>query len=114
MSKLRHPIALSLIILAATPTAAKPATQFMNDAVQGDRSESTLGRLIRSRGHSAAVRAYGATLANDHSRAHAQALALARRMHLSMTDKMMPEARTELTRLQRRRAPLSTVRCGGT
>jgi putative membrane protein len=101
VTKLRYALAASLIVLVASPAAAKPAREFMNDAVQGDRSEATLGRLIHSRGHSPAVRAYGSILARDHSRAHMQALSLARRMRLSITDTMMPEARRELTKLQR-------------
>lgn len=101
MTKLRYVLAASLIVLAGGPAAAKPARVFMNDAVQGDRSESTLGRLIQSRGHSPAVRAYGSTLASDHSKAHVQALSLARRMGLPVFDTMMPEARKELAKLQR-------------
>jgi putative membrane protein len=86
--------------VAAAPAAAKPASEFMNDAVQGDRSESTLGRLIQSRGQSRQVRAYGATLLKDHTAAHAQAVSLARRMHVRVNDTMMPEARTELAKLR--------------
>jgi putative membrane protein len=101
MIKLRNVLAACLIVLVSAPAAAKPAKKFMNDAVQGDRSESTLGRLIQSRGHSSAVRAYGSVLANDHTRAHLQAMTLARHMHLRVIDTMMPEARTELTKLRR-------------
>jgi len=98
---LRYALAASLIVLVVTPAAAKPGRKFMKDAVQGDRSESTLGRLIESRGHSSAVRAYGATLSSDHIRAHGQAVALAEYMHLPVSDTMMPEARAELAKLRR-------------
>ena len=100
MVHLRYALAASLIALVAAPAVAKPAGEFMKDAVQGDRSESTLGRLIETRGHSSAVRAYGATLDRDHTMAHRQAVSLARRMHLRVSDTMTPEARRELSKLQ--------------
>jgi len=100
MIKFQTLVAASLIALAASPAAAKPAKEFLDDAVQGDRSESTLGRLIQSRGHSPAVRSYGATLARDHTKAHGQAVALARHMRVGVSDTMMPEARDELTKLR--------------
>lgn len=100
MVHLRYALAASLITLVAAPAVAKPAGEFMKDAVQGDRSESTLGRLIETRGHSSAVRAYGATLDRDHTMAHRQAVSLARRMHLQVSDTMMPEARRELSKLR--------------
>ena len=95
-------IAISALSLAA-PAAAAPARKFLNDAVQGDRSEMTLGRLIQSEGGSFAVRAFGAKLVRDHARAHAQALALARSMHIGISDTIMPEARAERSKLQRLR-----------
>lgn len=94
-------LALAAVVLVPAPAAAKPASEFLNDAVQGDRSESTLGTLIHSRGHSPQLRAYGATLHKDHATAHGQAVSLARRMHVRVSDTMMPEARTELTKLRR-------------
>ncbi len=100
MSKF-NTLALSAMILAATPVGAKPTSEFLNDAVQGDRSESTLGSLIQSRGQSRQVRAYGATLHQDHTAAHAQAVSLAKRMHVHVSDSMMPEARDELAKLRR-------------
>lgn len=77
----------------------------MNDAVQGDRSEMTLGRLIQSQGHSAEVRAFGATLVADHTKGHAEATSLAHKIHVPTEDKMMPEAKAELRKLQHLHGP---------
>lgn len=94
-------LALTFIVMAAAPVSAKPAAKFLKDAVQGDCSEMTLGRVIRMQGASPQVRAYGATLEIDHTAAHRQASSLARRMHVRVSDTMMPEARAELPKLNR-------------
>lgn len=75
----------------------------MKDAIHGDYSEMTLGKLIARRGSSAQVRDFGMTLAKDHSAGLAQAQQLARRMHLDIRPALAPEARTEYAKLQRLR-----------
>lgn len=94
-------LALTAIVMAAAPVSAKPSAKFLKDAVQGDRSEMTLGGMIRMRGASPRVRTYAATLEKDHTLAHRQAISLARRMHVRVSDTMMPEARAELPKLKR-------------
>lgn len=59
--------AMTMIAIASAPLSAKPAAEFLKDAVQGDRSEMTLGNVIKLRGASPQVRAYGATLEEDNS-----------------------------------------------
>jgi putative membrane protein len=87
-------------LLLPTAVAAKPTREFMKDAVQGDYSEATLGRLIQSRGASAQVRGFGAMLNRDHSNGLAQARSLSARLGLRIPLQMMPEARSELGRLR--------------
>lgn len=96
-------VAVALIAIAAAPASAKPAAKFLKDAIQGDRSEMTLGSVIRYRGESSLVRTYGATLMRDHSAAHRQASSLAQRMHVRVSDTMMREARAEQSKLHRLR-----------
>ena len=91
----------ALALLGSTGAFAAPASHFLSDAIKGDNSETRLGELIASRGHSAAVRNFGRTLAADHSHARAQAAAVARRMRVPVPTSMMPEARTEFSKLQR-------------
>ena len=91
-----------LALLAGSATAnAVPAQKFLSDAIKGDNSEMRLGRLIASRGESAAVRSFGRALTADHQRARVQAGAVARRMGMAPPTAMMPEARAEYTKLSR-------------
>jgi putative membrane protein len=90
-------------LLASSAVAAAPASSFLHDAIQGDNSETRLGALIASRGSTASVRSFGRTLESDHSTAKVQAAAVARRMHVSVPNSMMPEARTEYAKLERMR-----------
>jgi putative membrane protein len=71
-------------LLTPATAFAAPAAHFMKDAIHGDYSEMTLGKLIAQRGSSAQVRDFG----------------LARRMHLNIRPDFAPEARTEYTKLQ--------------
>ena len=90
-------------LLASSAVAAAPASKFLHDAIRGDNSETRLGALIASRGHNAAVRAFGRTIERDHSAARAQAATVARRMGVSVPTSMMPEARAEYAKLERMR-----------
>ena len=90
-------------LVVSSATVAAPAPKFLHDAIQGDNSETRLGRLIASRGFSEAVRSYGRTLARDHSTARVQAAAVARRERVSIPSSTMPEARAEYAKLQRLR-----------
>lgn len=94
-------ILFTAAVLAAAPAIAAPPAHFLKDAIQGDYSESTLGRLIQARGASAEVRNFGAMLTRDHTKGLGQAEAVARREHLSIRPAMAPEARAELYRLRR-------------
>jgi putative membrane protein len=96
---LRKILLASALGLSTAAIAAPPAA-FLRDAIQGDYSEATLGRLIQQRGASAQVREYGATLNRDHSNGLAQAQRLAARLHLRIPARMTPEARSELPRLR--------------
>lgn len=98
---MRRMFLFAAAILVAGPAVAAPPAKFLKDAIQGDYSESTLGKLIQARGASAEVRAFGAMLNRDHTNGLAQARAVAAREHLNIRPTMAPEARTERTRLHR-------------
>ena len=95
----RKIVVFAALVPPAAATAA-PAREFLKDAIQGDYSEATLGRLIANRGASAEVRNFGATLNRDHSNGLAQAQRLASRLGLRIPVEMSPEARAELPRLR--------------
>ena len=90
-------------LLVSNAAAAAPARQFLDDAIKGDNSETNLGRLIVARGHSAQVRSFGKTLVRDHSRARVEAAAVANRLHVRTSTSMMPEAQSEMRKLERLR-----------
>lgn len=98
---LRTTLFVSAAVLAASPALAAPPAHFLKDAIQGDYSEATLGRVIQQRAASRQVRNFGAMLTRDHSRAlvQAQRVAVRERLHIRAT--MAPEARDELYRLRR-------------
>src|SRR5438270_729763 len=89
------------VCLTSTAALAGPPRQFLDDAIKGDNSEMTLGRLIASRGSSAQVKSFGNTLYRDHSLAKGQAVAVARQMGVRPPTEMMPEARVEQRKLER-------------
>ena len=98
-----------LILVAASLTSAAafaaPPRSFLSDAIKGDNSEATLGRVIAARGYSAQVKSFGATLTRDHSNARVQAAAVARSFGMVPSRAMMPEARSEMRKLERMRGP---------
>lgn len=85
--------------LAAATASAAPA-EFLHKAIQGDNSEMRLGQLAAQRGGSAAVKAYGKTLEQDHRTAKIQASAVARAHGISVSTDVMPEAAAEYAKLQ--------------
>jgi putative membrane protein len=93
---------LLFVVLLATSSAAvtEPAAAFLKDAVHGNYSEVTLGRMIQIRGASAPVRQFGAMLVRDHGKGLAQAQQIAARLHLRIPTMLTPEARTEQSRLR--------------
>jgi putative membrane protein len=87
--------------LSSTAALAAPPAKFLSDAIKGDNSEITLGRLIAARGASAQVRSFGNTLVSDHSTARGQAVAVAREMGVRPPTGIMAEARSEQRKLER-------------
>ena len=90
----RKMIFAAALVVPAAAVAAPPA-MFLNDAIQGNYSETVLGRMIQNRGASAQVRSFGTMLVSDHSKGLAQAQAIANRMHLRIAATLTPKARRE-------------------
>jgi len=87
--------------LTSTAALAAPAPVFLTDAIRGNFSEVTLGRIIQNRGASGEVRQFGAMLVSDHSNGLAQAQRIASRLHLRIPATLTPQARSERLVLQR-------------
>ena len=65
-----------LLAAALTPLAARADSprEFLHHALQGDNSEIMLGNLAADRARDPAVREFGRTLVNDHSKARGEVL----------------------------------------
>ncbi|HEV2595943.1 MAG TPA: DUF4142 domain-containing protein [Sphingomicrobium sp.] len=92
-------------MLASSLAVAAPPAKFLHAAIQGDNSETRLGQLIATQGASSSVRNFGSTLVSDHTQARAQAVEVARKMHVPAPSSMMPEARAEYAKLKRLHGP---------
>jgi putative membrane protein len=105
MSRLIAAAVLAAGLAASSAALAKsePPHKFLEDALKGDNSEMTLGQMAAERAHDPAVRDYGRTLHDDHAKAKADALTVARRMGVADTREMMPEAKAEQRKLSRLR-----------
>ncbi|WP_370677310.1 DUF4142 domain-containing protein [Pleomorphomonas sp. PLEO] len=91
--------------LIASPAFAKADKAFLRDAIQGDNSEIALGKLAAQKGDSEGVKTFGTTLATDHAMAKEAAATVATSMKVRVTDKIMPEARAELRKLNKLSGP---------
>ena len=96
---LRKLIIASTVVLSNSAFAAPPA-QFLRDAIHGNYSEVTLGRVIQNRSSNPQVRNFGAMLVRDHSHGLTQAQAIAARLRLRIPTTLTPEARRELVVLR--------------
>ena len=96
---LRKIIIASTVALSGSAFAAPPA-QFVREAIQGNYSEVTLGRLIQNRSSNPQVRKFGAILVRDHSHGLAEAQAIAARLRLRIAATLTPQARRELVLLR--------------
>lgn len=96
-------LALLLAPLASTAATAAPPQTFLRQAGLTDNSEIELGALAQARGASAAARDAGRMLQADHRASKAAAAPLLARYRVRPPVGVLPEARTEMRRLQRLR-----------
>jgi len=97
MSRLTS-VSLSLALIAAVslPAFAKTEKEFLSDAIKGDNSEIAMGQLALANGGAQAMKTFGQTLINDHSKNKTEAEALASKLGLSPPSGMTPEAQQAL------------------
>jgi putative membrane protein len=76
-------LAAAAAIGFSAPAFASADTDFVAKAIKGDNSEILLGNLAAKRGATPAVRAFGKTLARDHTEGRTQALAVAQQIGLA-------------------------------
>ena len=93
-------LALALVAGVSTATLAKTEKEFITDAIKGDNSEIALGQLAVSKSPSEPVKAFGQTLIDDHSKAKAEASAVAMKVGVSPPGEISPEAQTAMTKLK--------------
>jgi putative membrane protein len=86
--------------LAATAALAAPPQTFLRQAGLTDNSEIQLGQLAQARGSSPAAREAGRMLQADHRASQRAAAPLMARYRLRPPAGVLPEARSEMRRLQ--------------
>lgn len=94
--------AAAAVLFASVPAlaASKHEAAFLKEAMEGDNSETTLGSIAAQRGGSNGVRRFGRMLATDHRKGKAEASAVARRLHVPVTNRMANEAIAERSKLR--------------
>jgi len=102
MSRLTS-VSLSLALIAAVslPAFAKTEKDFLSDAIKGDNSEIAMGQLALANGGAQAMKTFGQTLINDHSKNKTEAEALASKLGLSPPSGMTPEAQQAMAKLEK-------------
>ena len=93
--------AMSVGCLLAGSALAGPDRTFLKKALEGDNSETALGRMAEQHGASPGVRDFGRMLSEDHTAAKAKALPVAQAHGVPATDEMAPEAKAEARKLER-------------
>jgi putative membrane protein len=100
---MKNKILLALLAapLAATAAVAAPPSTFLRQAALTDNSEIELGALAQARGTSQLAREAGRVLQADHRASQRAAAPLMARYRVRPPTGVLPEARTEMRRLQR-------------
>ena len=93
-------ILFGVLLFSSSAAVAAPPAAFLTDAIRGNFSEVTLGRIIQNRGASPQMRHFGSMLVADHSKGLAQAQRIAARLHLRIPATLTPEARAERATLR--------------
>src|SRR3954447_24758554 len=88
-------LAFCATFACAGAAIAAPPSAFLTQAIGGNFSEMTLGRMIQSQASSPQVRQFGSMLVSDHSHGLAQAQRIAARLHLRIPVTLTPQARRE-------------------
>jgi putative membrane protein len=83
----------------ATNTGAAIDSAFLTDAMKGDNSEVALGKIAQTKGSTQGVKDLGTMLVNDHGAHKQQVAALAQQAGVAVTDDVMDEAKTLMTKL---------------
>jgi len=99
----RFTLAVSALALIALPIGAAMAESdkgFVADAIKGDSSEIVLGQVALSKSADPGVKTFAQTLIDDHTKAKAQAAAVAGTLGVTPPSGVKPDAEQELTRLR--------------
>ena len=74
--------------------------EFIMDAIKSDNSEIALGRLATGKAATDGVCQFGQTLLTDHGKGKEEATAVGAKLGVNPTEKMMPDAEEEMTKLK--------------
>jgi putative membrane protein len=98
--------AAALLLVAGAASAETASDRaFLKQAIQGDNSEITLGKIAQSRGASQGIRDFGTMLVTDHTKAREEATSVAARIGVTMPTAPMKEAADERAKLEKLSGP---------
>ena len=84
----------AVVLLSTVSLAfAKSDKEFLNDAIQGNLGEISIGELAQKNGKSEGVRSFGKMLVQDHSAANVKAMTLAKTHDLTPPTEPKAEAK---------------------
>ena len=83
----------------AANTGGAIDSAFLTEAMKGDNSEVALGKIAQTKGSTQGVKDLGTMLVNDHGAHKQQVAALAQQAGVAVTDDVMDEAKTLMTKL---------------
>ncbi|SKA08666.1 DUF4142 domain-containing protein [Consotaella salsifontis] len=94
-------VATGLALASMSGSAfAKTDKAFITDAIKGDNSEMTLGKMAARMGTSDGIRSFGRTLETDHGKAKKDAVTVAKKLGVKPPSEMSDEAKKEQAKLQ--------------
>jgi putative membrane protein len=97
------PLAFVLMAFVAAAASAQSPDAFIRDAVKANISEIKLGKLAQSRGSTEAVRSFGRTLVEDHTKAAGDAVMVAKQLNVNAPQQPSAEGETFYEKAQQLR-----------
>ena len=95
------PVAVVAPLLILACSQAKNSSSFATNAAQGGMAEVEMGRLASEKASDPAVKAFGARMVADHSKANAELKSLAARKGMQLPAEMNSSQKSEVDKLSK-------------
>ncbi len=92
-------LGIAAVLCGSPAKAAEDATDFVKTAIRGNIAEIQMGELAEKKGKNPRVQELGKTLVNDHQKAKAQSVELAKKMKIDPPTRPTEDAKETYDRL---------------